>query len=85
MPELRFEEIIVSGNCEPCGPSIREVRIHERAGALVIALHKADGSFNPTPDADALFERGDVLIGVGTTDEMAKLEALFVPLEGPVV
>lgn len=84
VPELRFEEIVVSGNCEPCGHSIGELRIRQKTGALVIALRKADGSFNPTPDADALLEEGDVLIGVGTTDEMAKLEALFAPREVPV-
>lgn len=84
MPELRFEEIVVSANCEPCGRSIGELQIRERTGALVIALRKADGSFDPTPDSDALLEERDVLIGVGTTEEMAKLEALFVPREVPV-
>lgn len=84
MPELRFEEIVVSANCEPCGRSIGELQIRERTGALVIALRKADGSFDPTPDSDALLEERDVLIGVGTTEEMAKLEALFAPREVPV-
>jgi len=84
MPELRFEEIVVSGNCEPCGHSIGELRIRERTGALVIALRKADGSFDPTPDAGAVLEEGDVLIGVGTTEEMAELEALFAPRGVPV-
>lgn len=81
MPELRFEEIVVSPNCAPCGHSIGELRIRERTGALVIALRKADGAFDPTPDSGAVLEEGDVLIGVGTTEEMAKLEALFEPGE----
>ena len=84
MPELRFEEIVVSANCEPCGHSIGELRIRERTGALVIALRKADGSFDPTPDLGAILEEHDVLIGVGTTEEMAKLEALFAPRGVPV-
>ncbi|HEU5264810.1 MAG TPA: NAD-binding protein [Gaiellaceae bacterium] len=81
MPDLRFEEIVVDPTCIPCGRSIGELRIREKTGALVIALRKADGTFDPTPDAAAVLEAGDVLIGVGTTDEMEKLEALFAPSE----
>jgi voltage-gated potassium channel len=84
MPELRFEEIVVDEACEPCGRSIGDLRIRQETGALVIALRKADGSFDPTPDADAVLEPGDVLIGVGTTEEMSRLEAFFAPREAPV-
>lgn len=85
MPELQFEEIVVDEACEPCGRTIGELRIRRQTGALVIALRKADGAFDPTPDAAAVLEAGDVLIGVGTTDEMARLEALFAPSEATVV
>jgi voltage-gated potassium channel len=81
MPELRFEEIVVDPTCSACDHSIGELRIQDRTGALVIALRKADGSFDVTPDAHAILEAGDVLIGVGTTEEIARLEALFQPGE----
>jgi voltage-gated potassium channel len=84
IPELRFEEIVVSPRCEPCGKSIRDLRIRDVTGAMVVAIRKHDGSFDVTPSPDVVFEAGDVLIGVGTTDEMAKLEALFEPGEVPV-
>jgi len=79
VPELRFEEIIVTPDCVPRGRSIADLRIREQTGALVVAIRKHDGTFDVTPDADAVFEAGDVLIGVGTTEEMAKLEQLFAP------
>lgn len=79
IPELRFEEIIVTPDCVPRGRSIADLRIREQTGALVVAIRKHDGTFDVTPDADAVFEAGDVLIGVGTTEEMAKLEQLFAP------
>src|SRR5438093_8003398 len=79
IPELRFEEIVVAPDCTPCGRSISELRIREATGALVVAIRKHDGTFDVTPDSDAVFEAGDVLIGVGTTEEMAKLEQLFAP------
>ena len=84
MPDLRFEEIVVDPTCASCGKSIRELRIRDQTGALVIALRKADGSFDPTPSAGAVLEAGDVLIGVGTTVEMRRLEVLFAPSEVPV-
>ncbi len=79
--ELRFEEIVVSPDCEPCGRSIRELRIRDVTGALVVAIRRLDGAFEVTPSPDAVFEAGDILIGVGTTEEMVKLEALFAPRE----
>ncbi|HEU0245651.1 MAG TPA: NAD-binding protein [Gaiellaceae bacterium] len=84
MPELRFEEIVVSSDCEPCGRSIKDLRVRDRTGAMVVAIRKHDGTLDVTPSPDAVFEAGDVLIGVGTGDEMAKLEALFAPREVPV-
>jgi voltage-gated potassium channel len=81
MPDLRFEEIVVDPSCASCGTSIGELRVREKTGALVIALRKADGAFDPTPQADAVLEAGDVLIGVGTTDEIRRLEELFAPQE----
>lgn len=79
IPELRFEEILVTEDCVPCGQSIRELRIREATGALVVAIRKRGGTFDVTPSSDAVFEAGDVVIGVGTTAEMAKLEQLFAP------
>jgi voltage-gated potassium channel len=84
MPELRFEEIAVDPTCGSCGQSIGKLRVREKTGALIIALRKADGSFDPTPAADAFLEAGDVVIGVGTTEEIARLEALFEPREASV-
>jgi voltage-gated potassium channel len=84
IPELRFEEIVVAADCEPCGKSIKELRIRDLTGALVVAIRRADGSLDVTPSPDVVFSAGDVLIGVGTTEEIGKLEALFAPSEVPV-
>ena len=84
IPDLRFEEIVVSAHCEPCGRSIKDLRIRDETGAMVVAIRKVDGTFDVTPSPNAIFEAGDILIGVGTTDEMARLEALFAPGEVPV-
>jgi len=40
-------------------------------------LRKTDGSFDTTPEPDTPIEAGDVLIGVGSPDEIRALEDLF--------
>jgi len=61
------------------GRTIRDLRIRHETGALVVSLRRADGSFDTTPEPDTPIEVGDVLIGVGSPDEIQALEDLFAP------
>ncbi len=81
-PDLRFEEIDVTADCPQAGRTIRDVRVRHETGALIVALRKADGSFDTTPDPDVKLEPGDVLITVGTEQELKALEELFAPSAG---
>jgi voltage-gated potassium channel len=83
-PEMRFEEIRVTEECAQAGKSIRDLRVREATGAMIIALRKEDGSFDTTPSPDVTLDLGDVLIAVGTPDELRKLEELFGPAEASV-
>jgi voltage-gated potassium channel len=76
-PDLQLAEIEVRQTCAAAGKSIRELRIRHETGAIVIALRKSDGSFDTTPEPDTPIEAGDVLIGVGSPDEIRALEDLF--------
>jgi voltage-gated potassium channel len=80
-PELELAEIEVRDTSSAAGQTIRDLRIRHRTGALVVALRKADGSFDATPEPDTPIEVGDVLIGVGSPDEIQALEELFAPPE----
>ena len=80
-PELRFEEIEVDETCEHAGQSIRDLRVREVTGAMIVALRKRDGTFDTTPDPDATLDVGDVIIAAGTPDELRRLEELFAPRE----
>ena len=76
-PDLRMEEIEIADVSKQAGRTIRDVRIRHETGALVVAIRKADGTFDTTPDPDAELNPGDVLITVGTAEELGKLEELF--------
>jgi voltage-gated potassium channel len=80
-PDLQLAEIEVRQTCAAAGRTIRELRIRHETGAIVISLRKPDGSFDTTPEPDTPIEVGDVLIGVGSPDEIRALEDLFTPRE----
>jgi voltage-gated potassium channel len=80
-PDLQLAEIEVRETCAAAGRSIRELRIRHETGAIVVALRKPDGTFDTTPEPDTPIEVGDVLIGVGSPDEIMALEDLFAPRE----
>jgi voltage-gated potassium channel len=76
-PDLNMEEIELTGASGKPGRSIRDLRIRHETGAIVIAIRKADGTFDATPSPDAVLEEGDVLIAVGSLAELQALEDLF--------
>jgi voltage-gated potassium channel len=80
-PDLQLAEIEVRETCAAAGRTIRDLRIRHETGAIVIALRKPDGSFDTTPEPDTPLEVGDVLIGVGSPNEIRALEDLFAPRE----
>jgi voltage-gated potassium channel len=80
-PDLQLAEIEVRETSSAAGRTIRDLRIRHETGALVVSLRKADGSFDTTPEPDTPIEVGDVLIGVGSPDEIRALEDLFAPRE----
>jgi voltage-gated potassium channel len=80
-PDFLFEEIEVTRSSGQAGKSLRELQVRERTGAIVVAIRKRDGTFDTTPAPDVVFDEGDVMIGVGTSDEIRRLEELFAPRE----
>jgi K+/H+ antiporter YhaU regulatory subunit KhtT len=55
--------------------------VRHETGAIIIAMRKPDGTFDTTPEPDVTVDVGDVLIGVGSPDEIQRLEDLFSPRE----
>ncbi len=76
-PDLHMAEIEVHRTCLQAGKTIRDIRVRHETGAIIIALRKRDGTFDTTPEPDVAIEPGDVIVGVGTSDELQRLEDLF--------
>ncbi len=80
-PDLHMAEIEVPASSAHAGKTIRDMRVRHETGAMIVALRKRDGTFDTTPEPDAMLEPGDVLVGVGTTEELRRLEELFAPAD----
>jgi voltage-gated potassium channel len=76
-PDLHIAEIEVDGACQHAGKTIRDLHVRRETGAIIVALRKKDGTFDTTPEPDAALEQGDVIVGVGTSEELRRLEDLF--------
>ena len=72
--EFRLEEIPVPHGSPIAGTSIRGAHLRDRTGALILALREEDGSFNTNPSPETRIEAGQVLIAIGTPEELTALE-----------
>lgn len=74
--EFRLEEMTVTSSSVLTGSSIKDAHIRDKTGALVLALREPDGTFVTNPSADEVICSGQVLIAIGTREELAALAAL---------
>lgn len=73
--EFRLEEVVVADGSELDGVSLRDAQIRDRTGAMVLAMRLNDGRFHTNPTPDTRVEPGQVLIAIGTPEQLAHLGA----------
>jgi voltage-gated potassium channel len=75
--EYRLEELIVEPGSTVDGKTIGELDIKAKTGALIIAVRKLDSEdFNTKPGHETRIDAGDLLIAMGTENDLAGLEGL---------
>lgn len=80
-PDLRFEQITVPKAWPESGKELHDLHVRSRTGAVVIAVQKPGGEFITRPDGHTLVESGDIVVGVGSAQEIAALEEMFAARE----
>ncbi len=69
--EFRLEQVVVHEGSSLAGSSVRQTRLHEGDGALLLALRQSEGGvFRTNPSADAVVKPGDVVIVIGTAEQI---------------
>ena len=82
--EYRLHEISIPGESALVGRTLAEAQIRSRSGALVLSIHRADGSLDMQPRATSVMSAGDTLVVIGTQDQLEQLEKMLrgEPAEG---
>ncbi len=73
--EFRLEEVAIATTSPIAGRTLRDAHVRDETGALVLALREADGSFLTNPPPDTVLRAGQVVIAIGTQDELDALGA----------
>lgn len=74
--ELEIEEIEISSTSKFVNARIRDTEIRMLSGATVVAIKARDGALTSSPSPDLELQDGDILIAVGTRDQLASLQKL---------
>jgi voltage-gated potassium channel len=74
--ELEMEELLVGAGSPLVGVALKESQVRTRFGLMIIAIKRTDGSMLFNPPSDTVIKSGDVLITIGKTEDLKKLESL---------
>jgi voltage-gated potassium channel len=74
--EFRVEEITVGENSGIIDRSLRDIDLRNRAGALVLAIGDQADRLELNPSPAHVFSTGQLIIGVGTEEQLARLRAM---------
>jgi voltage-gated potassium channel len=75
--DFRLFEVLVPEGSPLGGKNLGEANIRAKAGAVVLAIRKADGSFDLQPSSSSMIQQGDVLVVLGTQTQFEALEAMI--------
>src|SRR4051794_7773505 len=76
-PDLSIEEIVVPDGFAHAGRTIRDLAVGAQTGALILAVRKPGQPLQGRPSPDVAIDVGDVVIGLGTPETIARLESLL--------
>jgi voltage-gated potassium channel len=75
--EFRLEELSIRGSSPIAGKTLRDARVRDRTGALVLAVRESQGNLRTNPSPDSTVEAGDLVIAIGTESELRALAELI--------
>jgi voltage-gated potassium channel len=74
--ELFLENLVVGKDCSLDRGSIGEARIRTETGANILGLKRKEGGLIISPEASTVLYAGDVLIALGTREQLRALAAM---------
>lgn len=75
--EFNLHEIPIGASSTVAGKTLAEADIRKHSGAMVLAIRKADESFDLQPRASSRIDPHDILVVIGTDEQIALLENMI--------
>jgi len=73
--KFRLEDVTLVSGSVLAGKTLRSAHLRDETGALVLAIRRPDGRFVTNPLPEDTIEAGDVLISIGTAEQLEALVA----------
>lgn len=67
-------------SCPAVGQTLREASLRSQSGALVLAIRRLDGALIAGPNGETQLLAGDLLICMGTAEQLRELNRILIPL-----
>jgi voltage-gated potassium channel len=75
--EFRIQRFVVAEQSKVVGRTIADLSLRRNSGAMVIGVSPPNDSVHVNPDPHVPFTVGDCVFGLGTENELARLEEIF--------
>ena len=76
-----IEEFLISPeHCPQIGKTLGETQLRMKSGALILAIRRADNSLIVGPNANTVLCSGDLVIVLGSSDELYRLNQILGPI-----
>src|SRR5262249_5884503 len=74
--ELQMEEAQIAPHSPLAGATLKDSRLRQDRGIIIVAIKKRSGQMGFNPPADAVMEAGDILITLGHREQLDHLDKL---------
>lgn len=74
---IGIEEILVGANCRASGRSLADAGLLKPGQARLLALRRRDGAMHVNPSSELQIEDGDLLVAMGSEEELTVTAALL--------
>ncbi len=79
--QLYMEEVLLDpAICPYLGETLQKARLRSQTGALVLAIRRTDGTLIGGPTGDTILLPGDLLICMGTAEQLRSLNQILGPI-----
>jgi voltage-gated potassium channel len=74
--DLQIEETRISDKSSLAGSTLKDSRLRQDLGVIVVAIKKSSGQMLFNPPHDAALEVGDILVAIGDQEHLDRLQTL---------